>query len=50
MAAAALEFLEPKRWAVASAAAAADARRRFSTSDVVARYEKLYDEALAAVR
>ena len=50
MAAAALAYLEPTRWATASAAAAADARLRFSTSDVVARYERLYDEALAAVR
>ena len=48
MARAALEFLEPARWAVASAAAAADARTRFSTDQIVARYEHLYTEALAA--
>ena len=48
MAASALEFLEPKRWAVASAAAAADARARFATADVVGRYEALYADALAA--
>jgi glycosyltransferase involved in cell wall biosynthesis len=50
MAAAALAYLEPAKWAAASTAAAADARRRFATADVVARYEKLYEEALAAVR
>jgi len=50
MAAAALAYLEPKKWAAASAAAAADARLRFSTADVVARYEQLYEEALTAVR
>ena len=50
MAKAALEFLEPARWAEASAAAALSARTRFSTNDVVARYEKLYEEALAASR
>jgi N-acetyl-alpha-D-glucosaminyl L-malate synthase BshA len=50
MAAAALAYLEPTKWAAASAAAAADARRRFATSDVVARYERLYAEALADVR
>lgn len=50
MAAAALEFLEPARWAAASATAARDARTRFATADVVARYEALYAEALAAVR
>lgn len=50
MSAAALEFLEPARWANASAAAAADARARFATADVVAQYEALYAEALAGVR
>jgi glycosyltransferase involved in cell wall biosynthesis len=50
MAAAALAYLEPAKWAAASAAAATDARRRFSTADVVARYERLYAEALADVR
>jgi N-acetyl-alpha-D-glucosaminyl L-malate synthase BshA len=48
MAASALEFLEPKRWERASAAASADARKRFATIDVVGRYEALYAEALAA--
>ena len=33
----------------AGAAAAADARARFATSDVVARYERLYDEAVTQV-
>ncbi len=47
MAAAALDFLEPKRWAVASAAAAADVRERFSTNQIVSQYEALYLEALA---
>jgi N-acetyl-alpha-D-glucosaminyl L-malate synthase BshA len=46
MAAAAIRLLEPKAWAKASAAAAADARERFSTEDVVARYERIYEEAL----
>lgn len=50
MAQAALEFLEPARWAAASAAAAADARTRFATADVVAQYERLYADALASVR
>ncbi|MBA3854801.1 MAG: N-acetyl-alpha-D-glucosaminyl L-malate synthase BshA, partial [Gemmatimonas sp.] len=48
MAAAAVELLEPARWAAASAAAVADARKRFSTDQIVARYEQLYAEALAA--
>ena len=39
-------FLDPGRWPGASAAAAADARARFATSDVVARYERLYAEAM----
>jgi N-acetyl-alpha-D-glucosaminyl L-malate synthase BshA len=47
MAAAAVELLEPARWAAASKAAAADARARFSTDEIVARYEALYLEALA---
>lgn len=50
MSAAALEYLEPARWAKASAAAAADARARFATADVVGQYETLYGEALAGVR
>jgi glycosyltransferase involved in cell wall biosynthesis len=50
MAAAALDLLEPARWAAASAAAVADARARFSTDQIVARYERLYAEALDAVR
>lgn len=50
MAAAALGFLEPRRWAQASRAAAQDARARFSTREVVARYERLYQDALADVR
>ncbi len=48
MAASALALLEPGRWAKASAAAAAEARARFATADVVGRYEALYAEALAA--
>ncbi|MFM8603089.1 MAG: N-acetyl-alpha-D-glucosaminyl L-malate synthase BshA [Gemmatimonadota bacterium] len=39
-------FLDPSRWSEASAAAAADARARFATSDVVARYERLYADAM----
>ena len=50
MAAAVLGFLGPDRWREASAAAAADARARFATADVVARYERVYDEALARAR
>jgi hypothetical protein len=46
MAAAAVALLEPNRWAAASKAAAADARARFSTADVVGRYEALYRDAL----
>jgi N-acetyl-alpha-D-glucosaminyl L-malate synthase BshA len=49
MAASAVRFLEPPRWAKASAAAIADARARFATADVVGRYESLYAEALAQV-
>jgi L-malate glycosyltransferase len=50
MAAAALELLEPARWAQVSAAAAADARARFATADVVQQYERLYEDALASIR
>ncbi|MEX2182561.1 MAG: N-acetyl-alpha-D-glucosaminyl L-malate synthase BshA [Gemmatimonadaceae bacterium] len=50
MAQAAIALLEPKRWAVASAAAQQDARTRFSTADVVGRYEALYAEVLRDVR
>ncbi|MBL8997732.1 MAG: N-acetyl-alpha-D-glucosaminyl L-malate synthase BshA [Gemmatimonadetes bacterium] len=50
MAAAAVALLEPARWSAASAAAAADARSRFATADVVGRYEALYAEALQQVR
>jgi N-acetyl-alpha-D-glucosaminyl L-malate synthase BshA len=50
MARSAVAFLQPARWAAASAAAAADARARFTTTDVVARYEALYREALAQVK
>jgi L-malate glycosyltransferase len=50
MARAAVELLEPKRWAVASAAAARDARERFATADVVGQYEALYKDALECVR
>lgn len=39
-------FLDPSRWREASAAAAADARARFATGDVVARYERLYADAM----
>ncbi|MGA1359567.1 MAG: N-acetyl-alpha-D-glucosaminyl L-malate synthase BshA [Gemmatimonadaceae bacterium] len=41
------QFLVPERGREASVAAAADARARFATSDVVARYERLYAEAMA---
>ncbi|MBX3133161.1 MAG: N-acetyl-alpha-D-glucosaminyl L-malate synthase BshA [Gemmatimonadaceae bacterium] len=50
MASAALALLEPTRWAAASAAAAADARARFSTAQIVAQYEAIYADALAALR
>ncbi|MEK0431135.1 MAG: hypothetical protein RL139_939 [Gemmatimonadota bacterium] len=50
MARAVRAFLEPARWREASAAAAADARARFATADVVARYEGIYAEALARAR
>jgi hypothetical protein len=49
MARAAVELLQPGRWARASEAATADARARFATADVVARYEAIYEEALADV-
>src|ERR1019366_9086782 len=35
-------FHDPARWSARSAAAAADARDRFSRDDIVARYERLY--------
>ena len=35
-------FHDPARWSAMSAAAAADARYRFSRDDIVARYEQLY--------
>ena len=50
MAAAVVRFLDPAVWAAASRSAAADARARFSTHDVVAGYERLYAEALKQVR
>ena len=50
MADATARFLEPTAWAAASAAACADARARFATADVVARYEALYADARADVR
>ena len=50
MARRAIELLRPDAWRRASAAAAADARERFSTVDVVARYEAIYEEALADAR
>jgi len=50
MAAAALDLLEPTRWAQVSAAAAHDVRQRFATADVVGQYERIYGEALDSVR
>ena len=50
MADAVVHFLEPVRWASASKAAQEDAHARFATADVVARYERLYVEALEQVR
>lgn len=50
MAEATVRFLDPAVWAAASSAAAADAHARFATHDVVARYERLYAEALEQVR
>jgi N-acetyl-alpha-D-glucosaminyl L-malate synthase BshA len=49
MAESAVRFLEPTRWAAASAAAAADARTRYATHDVVGQYERIYREALGQV-
>ncbi|MDQ8160450.1 MAG: glycosyltransferase, partial [Gemmatimonadota bacterium] len=49
MAASAIALLQdPARWASMSAAAAADARRRFSEDAVVAQYEALYERTIAA--
>lgn len=50
MAEAVVRFLDPARWAIASKAAQEDAHSRFATADVVARYERLYSEALEQVR
>ena len=50
MAEATVRFLDPVRWAEASRAAQDDAHSRFATADVVARYERLYAEALEQVR
>jgi glycosyltransferase involved in cell wall biosynthesis len=48
MAAAAIHILsDARRWERMSAAAAADARDRFSMKDVVQRYEDLYSATLA---
>jgi N-acetyl-alpha-D-glucosaminyl L-malate synthase BshA len=48
MANGAIEILgDPERWKVMSAAAAADARARFSLEEVVGQYETLYRDALA---
>ena len=38
---------DPMQWEAMSAHAAADARARFAEDPVVARYEALYDRALA---
>jgi N-acetyl-alpha-D-glucosaminyl L-malate synthase BshA len=47
LAAAAIEILRDReRWNTMSAAAAADARARFSLHDIVARYEALYQRAI----
>lgn len=49
MATSAIALLQdPVRWASMSAAAAADARRRFSEDAVVAQYEALYERTIAA--
>jgi len=37
-----------ERWQTMSDAAAADARRRFSQDSIVAQYERLYEQTLAA--
>jgi N-acetyl-alpha-D-glucosaminyl L-malate synthase BshA len=50
MAAAGVALLQPDRWREVSAAAAKDARERFSTQDVVAQYERIYADALEHVR
>jgi hypothetical protein len=48
MAAAAIEILaDEARWAGMSAAAAADARHRFSESRIIGQYEATYEDALA---
>jgi L-malate glycosyltransferase len=49
MADAAVRFLQPALWAAASSAAQADARARYGTHEIVGRYERLYEEALAQV-
>jgi glycosyltransferase involved in cell wall biosynthesis len=47
MAAAAIDILADRdRWRAMSAAAAADARRRFSRSDIVSQYEAFYERTL----
>ena len=47
MAAAALSVLtDARRWKTMSAAAAADARARFSENDIVARYERFYESVV----
>jgi glycosyltransferase involved in cell wall biosynthesis len=51
MADAAVDILgDHARWSRMSAAAAADARRRFALDDIVAQYEALYERALAEPR
>ena len=50
MAASTRKYLDPATWKKASAAATADARKRFATADVVGRYEALYREALGQVK
>ncbi len=50
MADAAVRFLEPARWAAASTAAQADARARYATPEIIGRYERLYEDALAQVK
>lgn len=41
---------DPLRWQAMSAAAAADARQRFSQASVVAQYEALYESTLTSTR
>jgi N-acetyl-alpha-D-glucosaminyl L-malate synthase BshA len=49
MAAASIAILrDPERWRAMSEAAAADARERFTLEHIVARYEALYDRAVAS--